>query len=63
MALSFQEAEGCAMIWYFNTHNHPVSLKVILMLAVREFVSDAQQRLGLVNGAGMTALILFMHWI
>jgi hypothetical protein len=43
--------------------NHLVLLKVILMLAGREFVSDAQQRLGLVNGAGMTALILFISWI
>jgi hypothetical protein len=45
---------------------HPsdgVLLEVTLTHAGREFVSDAQQRLGLVNGAGMNTPISSMGWI
>lgn len=50
MALSFQEAEGCAAIWFVNPLEN--IQRAVNLPRYREFVSEALQRSGGVVGAG-----------
>lgn len=58
MALSFQEADGCAAIWLDYVHPFAGEMKPLTYIASRKFVNTVQQHLVATSGPGLQ-MILF----